>query len=258
MMQDTVDIQLLQTELVWEKAQDNCDHLAQLMDRDKADISLLPEMFNSGFSMSPARVAEPMDGPTVGWMVEQARRLDRVVAGSLAIREGEACFNRFIWVTPDGEISTYDKRHLFAMAGEHKRYTAGADRVIWHWRGWRILPLVCYDLRFPVWSRQQAMDYDLMLVVANWPSPRSAAWNRLLPARAIENQCYLAAVNRVGEDGRGWRYDGGSVLLDDLGDALLQLDDRAATGKASISLAKLKERREQLPFYKDADDFRLL
>ncbi len=254
---DVLRIQLVQAELVWEDAQANCERLAEMMREAPADISLLPEMFNSGFSMSPAKVAEPMTGETVTWMRQQAASLNRVIAGSLAIREGDACYNRFLWVTPEGVIKYYDKRHLFRMAGEHKRYTAGQRRVIWHWRGWRILPLVCYDLRFPVWCRQQNLDYDIMLVVANWPTPRADAWRKLLPARAIENQCYVAALNRAGSDARGWTYEGDSTVLDAMGRSLLTLGPHPATGVARIDRSHLNEVRQTLPFHQDADAFQL-
>lgn len=256
---DTLTLQLLQTRLVWEDAAANCRQLERaLVDSVCGDVLLLPEMFNSGFSMRPDRVAETMDGPTVQWMGELAKARDQVVVGSLAIRENGSCFNRMIWMPPQGELTYYDKRHLFAMAGEHKCYRSGSERRRVYWRGWAISLQVCYDLRFPVWCRQDPQDpYDLMILVANWPAPRALAWNRLIPARAVENQAFVAALNRVGDDARGWNYSGDSQVVDDLGRQLLNLGERQQLGRATLNKRELKVRRENFPFQVDADRFHL-
>ena len=203
---------LLQTATHWHDPAANRAHFDALLARTPADtgIVVLPEMFSTGFTMASREVAEPMSGPTMTWLRERAAAGNRVLCGSLVIEEAGACFNRFVWVAPDGAVSTYDKCHRFRMAGEHEHYAAGDARVLIEHAGWKIRPLVCYDLRFPVWLRN-VDGYDLLLCVANWPAPRRAAWNTLLRARAIENQCYMAAVNIVGTDGNGVPYSGGSA-----------------------------------------------
>ncbi len=255
--QDALSIQLVQMEIYWHDARANCSQLEErlLSQTEHSDIILLPEMFNSGFSMRPDQVAESMHDETVQWMAAMAKKLDTVIVGSLAIREDGDCYNRMIWMPPSAKYQYYDKKHLFAMAGEHERYRAGTERVVVQYKGWRILLQVCYDLRFPVWCAQQGDDYDLMLLVANWPDARASAWNKLLPARAIENQAYVAAVNRVGADARDLVYAGSSQLLDPLGDTLINLGDKQGVSCYSISLDTLKQSREQLPFLKDAEAF---
>lgn len=254
-------ITLLQTTLSWEKPEENVDLLDSKISSLEAgqDIIVLPEMFSSGFTMNAAAVAEPMDGRTMQWMRRIAERTDAVVTGSLVIESGGRHFNRLVWMYPDGSYRHYDKRHLFGLAGEENTYAKGHHRTVFEWKGWRIFPLICYDLRFPVWSRRTSgFDYDLLIYTANWPERRSAAWRRLLPARAIENQCYVAAVNRVGEDGNGIPHSGDSVILDYLGDVLAE----APAGKdcpitASLDQPSLLRFRDQFPFAKDADPFEL-
>jgi predicted amidohydrolase len=251
-------ISLLQTTLAWQQPAANRDRLAALMAplAGQTDLILLPEMFTTGFTMAPETVAEPMSGPTLAWLREQAATLGAAVCGSVVIEE-QGYRNRLLFVRADGAVEYYDKRHLFRMANEQRHYVAGASRKVIQYRGWRILPQVCYDLRFPVWCRNRN-DYDLLLCVANWPSPRRHAWRTLLLARAIENQCYLAGVNRVGQDGKGVEYSGDSLLVDFKGQALLD----APVGEAFVKTATLdgealRQFRHTFPVWQDADPFTL-
>lgn len=228
-----------------------------------ADLIVLPETFLSGFSNDAVGDAETMDGGNVRWMRELATEVGAVVTGSLVIRDGERVYNRLIWARPDGSMAHYDKRHLFRMAGEDQRYAAGSQRLIVELCGWRICPLVCYDLRFPVFSRnrfdrvQQRLDYDLLLFVANWPSPRRHAWRTLLRARAIENLAYCAGVNRVGIDGNQLHYAGDSVVLDFLGEPMVELGCEPGVVTMSLAVDRLQAHRARFPAWLDADDFDL-
>ncbi len=256
-MQD-LTVAIVQDALDWHDGAANRDRFARHLDALPAvDVAILPEMFATGFTMAAAQVAEPMDGPSVSWMREQAAARDMAIAGSLVIAEADRYYNRLLWAAPDGQLWSYDKRHLFRMADEHHVYTAGAARTLVHWKGWVIAPFVCYDLRFPVWSRRRD-DYDLAVFVANWPTPRHDAWETLLKARAMENQCYVAGVNRVGSDGNGIDYPGGSVVLDFLGRPLASCGAGRGTRVATLSLDALEAAREKFPVARDADDFRLL
>ncbi len=249
---------LLQTELVWHDPAANRAHFEQLLARvGETDLVILPEMFTTGFSMESAVLAEPADGPTAVWLREQARRIGAVVTGSLIVQDEDGRHrNRLLWATPEGELLHYDKRHLFRMAGEHEHYAPGEQRLVLTLKGWRIRPLICYDLRFPVWSRAQD-DTDLLLYVANWPAPRRGHWNRLLPARAIENLCYVAAVNRIGSDGNGHPYAGDSQVLDFQGEPLVEAGAVAGIFHTTLSAAALAGYRERFPAQRDADAFRL-
>ena len=227
------------------------------------DLVVLPETFTSGFSNEAIHSAEDMDGPAVAWMRERARELDAAITGSVQLRVGQGVFNRLLFVTPDGEVRHYDKRHLFRYADEHKRYAAGRERLVVEWQGWRICPLVCYDLRFPVFSRnrhaaRQGFDYDLLLYVANWPSARVHAWRTLLRARAIENLSYCAGVNRVGVDGNQLPYSGDSAVLDYLGQAMADLGAQEQTITVTLDHAALEAFRAKFPAWMDADAFELL
>jgi omega-amidase len=219
-------------------------------------LVVLPEMFSTGFTMAARAVAEPMDGPTVRWMRDTARSLSATVCGSLVIREGRACFNRFVWMPPDGPAVTYDKRHRFRMADEHRAYAAGTQRVVVRMGEWRLLPLVCYDLRFPVWLRNRG-DYDALLAVANWPAVRQIAWQTLLRARAIENLAYAVGVNVLGTDGNGVEYAGGSAVYGPEGDALLDAGSRPGVFAATLDGAALTALRARFPAWQDADAFTL-
>ena len=229
------------------------------------DLVLLPETFTSGFSNDAIDQAEGTDGPTLEWMRGQARALDAAVTGSVQVRDGEAVHNRLYFVTPDGGVQAYDKRHLFRYAKEHERYAAGRQRLTVEWRGWRICPLVCYDLRFPVFSRNRfdverkgGLDYDLLLYVANWPSARSYPWKTLLRARAIENLCFVAGLNRVGTDGNGLQYSGDSAVIDFLGHPLSECADREVVSTTTLPAAELLAHRERFPAMLDGDQFMLV
>ncbi len=251
---------IVQTELHWENPAANRAHLAALLRplAGQTDLIVLPEMFSTGFSMNAAAQAEPAVGPTYQWLHEQARLLGAAVAGSVMCSADERFFNRLFFVKPDGVAAHYDKRHLFTLAGEHQTYTPGRQRLLVDWLGWRVCPLICYDLRFPVWSRQQGADrYDLLLYVANWPARRGAHWRSLLPARAIENQSYVAGVNIVGVDGNGHEYSGDSGIWDYSGQAICQMSGQAGVFTARLSLENLQAYRRQLAFLDDADAFEI-
>ncbi|MGN6224711.1 amidohydrolase [Pseudoxanthomonas sp.] len=230
----------------------------------RTDLVILPETFTSGFSNDAIDRAEGMDGETVAWIREQARGLDAAVTGSVQLRTDEGVFNRLLWATPDGTLQSYDKRHLFRYANEHKRYAAGRERLTVEWKGWRINPQVCYDLRFPVFCRNRydverpgQLDFDLQIFVANWPAARAYAWRTLLRARAIENLCYVAAVNRAGTDGNNLDYSGDSAVIDFLGQPLVELAEGEGVTTTTISAEALAAHRERFPAMLDADRFEL-
>ena len=223
---------------------------------DESDVLVLPEMFSTGFTMASREVAEPMDGPTVGWMRERAAARGQTLCGSVVIVDQGDYYNRFIWARPDGSITHYDKRHLFRMADEHEHYHEGAARCVLDLGGWRILPLVCYDLRFPVWLRN-ADDYDVLLCVANWPAARRVAWQTLLKARAIENLSYMVGVNRTGVDGNQVSYAGDSAVYDFTGSTLIELGEEAQVATVSLHAGALSDHREAFPAWRDADQFRI-
>jgi predicted amidohydrolase len=247
----------VQCELVWEQPADNRRLIGEMMEQLEVatDLIVLPEMFTTGFSMNALANAEQPLGPTEQWLLEMAGKLDCAITGSIAVREGDNVYNRMLFATPAG-IDHYDKRHLFRMAGEHKRYAAGEERVIVPWRDWRINLQVCYDLRFPVFSRNRE-DYDLLLYVANWPAVRRTHWRQLLIARAIENQACVVGVNRVGADARGLDYSGDSLAI--AGDGEILLDAQAAIGTYQVVLdsSALQDYREHFPCHLDSDEFDL-
>lgn len=262
-MQD-LKISLIQTPLHWHDAQANLGMLEEKIWQieEPVDLIILPEMFNSGFTMKAQEVAEMMNLTTFKWMKQMASQSGAVVTGSVVIRDGKDYFNRLIWMRPDGTHETYDKRHLFRMADEHHTYTAGDKRLICELKGWKICPMVCYDLRFPVWSRNLSdengkMAFDLLLYVANWPAPRAGAWDILLKARAVENLCYTAGVNRTGEDGNGVPYAGHSGVYDPKGETVSFMDDKEEISTVTLSGAELLRYREKFPAYLDADSFSL-
>jgi len=253
-------VSFLQTALHWQDAAANRAALADALAQITAptDLIVLPEMFTTGFSMAAPALAETMDGPTVAWLRERAAAHDAVVTGSLIIQENDTYYNRLLWVRPDGSLRTYDKRHLFTLAGEQHVYTPGRDRLVEEWRGWRICPLVCYDLRFPVWSRNApAEPYDLLLYVANWPAVRRAAWTTLLRARAIENVACTLGVNRIGQDGLGHDYAGDSALIDAQGNYLIEAGDQAGTFTHTLHRAELTAFRARFAALNDGDAFDL-
>ena len=259
-MSDKPDLELalIQTRLAWHDPAANREHFQTLLEQARgADLVILPEMFSTGFSMESAALAEPENGPTTHWLREQAQRIDAVICGSLIIQAADGSYrNRLLWARPDGSLAHYDKRHLFRMAGEHKHYRAGDEQVVLELKGWRVRPLICYGLGFPVWSRD-AGGTDLLLYTANWPGARRHHWNRLLPARAIENLCYVAAVNRVGEDGKGHGYTGDSQVLDFQGETLMAAGEGDGVFRARLSSEALAAYRERFPAHLDADAFTL-
>lgn len=253
---ENLRVSLLQAELIWE---DKAANLQRFSEKIAAlppgtDLILLPEMFTTGFSMNAPALAETMDGLTLQWLAGQAAGSGAVVAGSFIALENERYYNRFVWMRPDGSFEVYDKRHLFAYAGEDNTYTAGEKKLIVSLKGWKICPLICYDLRFPVWSRNME-DYDLLLYVANFPERRRHAWKSLLIARAIENQVYTIGVNRVGKDGQDIAYSGDSCVVDYEGNLLYHLADVEGAPTIELSATAQQAFREKFPFLKDRDVF---
>lgn len=258
-------ISLLQGATRWRDPAANRDYYGALAAAlvGQTDLVVLPETFTSGFSNDAIHTAETMDGPTVAWLKQLSARLDAAVTGSVQLRDGSNVYNRLLFVTPDGNLHHYDKRHLFRYADEHKRYAAGDPRLIIDYRGWKICPLICYDLRFPVFIRNRhathrGFDYDLALFVANWPSARTHAWRTLLRARAIENLCFCAGVNRVGCDGNNLPYPGHSAVLDYLGQPLVELGEQEQVVTVALDHAALDAFRQHFPAWMDADAFELL
>lgn len=259
---NTLNVTLVQAALVWHDAAANRRKFETLLAplAGKTDLVVLPEMFTTGFTMQPEQVAEIADGPTVDWLREQAAKIGAVIAGSIATREAGQYFNRLICMRPDGACQSYDKRHLFRMAHEHDHYTAGTRPLIVDIKGWRVRPLVCYDLRFPVWSRNQlggAGAYDLLLYVANWPERRRYAWQTLIKARAIENLSYCVAVNCVGQDGNGIHYTGDSAAIDFLGQPMTEPSEQELVTTVILDGAALQTFRDKFPAHLDADEFQL-
>ena len=256
-MQDTLKIAGIQSDLIWESPDQNRQKFEakiRALD-DDIDMVFLPEMFATAFTMTPNDVAESMQGKSIRWMKELAADLDIAIAGSLIILEDDAYLNRFVFISPDQQVITYDKRHTFTLAGEDKIYKRGTKKVIIEFKGWKICPMVCYDLRFPAWSRNLE-DYDLLVYVANWPKPRIAAWDALLKARAIENMSYCVGVNRVGKDHYDHEYSGHSAIFDGLGDQLVSAREyEEDIIIAEISKEHLNTIREQLKFLDDRDQF---
>jgi len=259
----TLSITTIQTNLKWE---DKAANLAALKAKinaleERTEIVVLPEMFSTGFSMQPRILAETMDGETVQWMKEIAADNKIILTGSVIIKEDDKYYNRLLWVLPNGELGYYDKRHLFAYGDEHTQYTAGNKRLIASVKGWKINLQICYDLRFPVWARQESSgkepEYDVLIYVANWPEKRIHAWKTLLCARAIENQCYVVGVNRVGDDGKNMYHSGSSLIVDPLGEVLYHMADQEDVFTITLEKEKLEEVRTKFPFWKDADHFNI-
>jgi len=262
-MQD-LNISLVQTSLAWEDPAANLKHFGEMISSlaEPTDLTLLPEMFNTGFTMNTEENAEEMNGHTVMWMAEMASEKQCVICGSLIIHENGRYFNRLVWMRPDGSHAYYDKKHLFRMGDEHLHFTAGTKRLVVELKGWHIMPLVCYDLRFPVWSKNEYRDdtyvFDLLLYVANWPEARSLAWTSLLTGRAIENMAYAVGVNRIGKDGRGYEYNGRSMIAAPDGQTILDIP----AGRDMISTVTLKadamlELRAKMGVGNDWDKFEL-
>ena len=283
MMNQLLTITIIQTKLHWEDKMSNLQMLEQKINskKEKTEIVVLPEMFSTGFSMKPETLAETMDDDTVKWMKRIAAKKKIILTGSIIIKDssingqGVNYYNRLIWMLPNGQYGTYDKRHRFAFAGEDEQYTAGTKRLIASVKGWKINLQVCYDLRFPVWTRQarslpsppiggmesansQSPEYDVLIYVANWPEIRSTAWKSLLQARAIENQCYVVGVNRVGKDGNDINHSGDSMIIEPLGEILYHKKDEEDIFTITLSKDHLQTVREEFPFWKDADGFKIL
>lgn len=256
----TLRFTLIQTDLVWQDSAKNRTQLQNLMQplAQQTDVIILPEMFTTGFTMQPEIYAEAFDGDTLAWLKHQAAQLQAAIAGSVAMQVEGRYVNRFLWVTPQGEVEFYDKRHLFRMGNEAKHYAAGQARKVVHYRGWRILLQVCYDLRFPVFTRNRN-DYDLAIFVANWPIARREAWRTLLQARALENLSYVIGVNRIGEDGNQLVYSGDSLAVDFKGELLADEPAYQPFVKTiRVDLTSLQAFKQQFPAWMDADDFQLL
>lgn len=253
---------IVQSALVWENKAENLrrfdQKLAPLV--GQTDLVVLPEMFSTGFSMKTGPLAEDMGGPTVAWLAEKAAQLGAVVTGSFICHENGLHHNRLVWMRPDGTFDTYDKRHLFSLAEEEKHFAPGRKRLIVSWKGFAVCPMICYDLRFPVWSRNRRGEagYDLLIYMANWPVRRSHHWRALLQARAIENQAYCVGLNIVGADGNGLEYVGDSAVIDCSGQHLCQLAAQEGVFTTEISLDALRNYRTQFPFLADADAFQVL
>jgi omega-amidase len=263
-----LSIALIQTDLQWEDIAANLQMLDRKIDTIKEDVGLiaLPEMFSTGFSMAPERVAEGMDGAALQWLRNIATQRRCTITGSLALYEeqdgAKKYYNRLVWMKPDGEYETYDKRHLFSLSDEPKVYTSGDKRLIQTIEGWRVCPMICYDLRFPAWARNAINDkrettYDVLLYVANWPERRRLAWNTLLQARAIENQSYVVGVNRTGTDPEGIYCSGDSSVVDPLGNILYHKEHDEDIAIVHLNYEEMVKVRWQLPFLKDADEIKI-
>ena len=265
----SLSVSLIQSDLHWE---DKVANLRMFEEKiyniqDKTHMIILPEMFNTGFSMNAEKLAELMSGTTIKWMKQMAKKKKVIITGSLIIKEGEDYFNRLVWMLPSGKHGHYDKRHLFGYAGEDQHYIAGENRFIASVNGWKVNLQVCYDLRFPVWARQDVsktsaelnpFEYDVLIYVANWPQRRINAWKTLLQARAIENQCYTIGVNRVGDDANGIHYTGCSMVVDPMGEVLYQQEGKEDIETITLDKKHLADIRQRFPFWKDADIFRIL
>ena len=251
-------IALVQTSLFWENPAENRKYLEQQFNSisEYVDLIVLPEMFSSGFTMHPKAVAETMQGETISWLQHLAKAKNCAITGSLVVTENGKYYNRLVFVFPNSEIKTYDKRHLFTLAGEENVYTAGTKKLIIDYKGFRICPLICYDLRFPVFARN-VENYDVLLYVANWPKPRINAWNSLLKARAIENMCYTIGVNRIGFDDNNHEYIGHSQAVDFLGNYVLEPQETEGIFIVALEKEKLLETRNKLAFLKDKDEFEI-
>jgi omega-amidase len=275
-MNSTLKVAIIQSNLHWENISANLkmfDEKISAIKKEETDVIILPEMFTTGFTMNAANCFETMNGKAMEWMKEKATQTNAAICGSLIIKENEQYFNRLIWMQTDGNLFTYDKHHLFRLSNEHKTYTAGNQRQIVDWKGWKINLNVCYDLRFPVWSRQKKAspnlskgeeeiqnyrgEYDALLYVANWPERRNTAWKALLQARAIENQCYVIGANRVGDDGNKIYHSGDSSIISPSGEIIARATNEEKIISAELSIDELIAFRRTYQFWKDADEFNL-
>jgi omega-amidase len=248
-------VALIQANIVWEDHEANLRRFQERIEQVPTGVHLivLPEMFSTGFSMAPGPIAQRMDGPAVSWMKDRSQETQADIVGSLIIEENGRFYNRLIWVKPDGTLYRYDKKHLFRYAGEDKVYTPGGGHLLVRCHGWKIRPFICYDLRFPIWTRNIDNAYDAAIFVANWPDRRALHWKTLLKARAIENQCYVAGVNRVGVDGNDHRYSGDTCIIDPMGRLVAGMSNEETIVTAIFSTATLNGYRENFPAWMDAD-----
>lgn len=264
-----MNVTLIQTSLYWEDRDKNISHFDNLLNavKERTDLIVLPEMFTTGFTMKPETVAEKSNGATLNWLKEKAKSKNAVITGSVSVEENGKYYNRLYWVEPSGKVSVYNKRHLFRMGKEEQHYTMGDAKIVKTINDWKIFPLVCYDLRFPVWSRNKfkktspascEAEYDVLVYVANWPEVRSYPWKQLLIARAIENQCYVVGLNRIGKDGNGFDHSGDSMVINPRGEVISAIKPHEETIQ-TISLNKnyLEEFRKIFPVGLDADEFEL-
>jgi omega-amidase len=256
-MQD-LNVALIQSNLEWENRKANLEKFDQIfLDlKPGLDLILLPEMFNTAFSMDPAKLAEGMEGETVAWLRKKAAEKNAAVTGSLIIQEKGNYYNRLIWMFPDGKYQYYDKKHLFTLAGEQNHYTAGSKKLIVDYKGWKFCPMICYDLRFPVWIRNTEK-YDCLIFVANWPEPRVETWELLLLARALENQCYVLGVNRVGLDGNSINHTGNSMAINPIGKVLTKSTEIETVLYAQLDHNMVSRIRKNMPFLDDMDKFQV-
>lgn len=257
-MAGILKVTTIQSAIVWEDREANLAMFSKKTDglSGQTDLVILPEMFTTGFSMNAAPLAEEMSGKTVAWMKAKAANLNAVITGSIIVKDGQGFFNRLVWMFPDGRFETYDKRHLFTLADEHKTYSAGKKKQVVNWKGWKICPQICYDLRFPVWSRNTE-GYDLLVYIASWPERRNDHWKQLLIARAIENQAYVVGVNRVGTDGKDFSYTGDTSVIDYAGKVLYRVSETEDVFTIALSHETLSQYREGLPFLADRDAFEM-
>jgi len=258
-IKDQIKVALVQFDILWESVAENCWKIEQMIceNRSEVDILILPETFNTGFSLNPKKVSETIDGDTINWMKYLAIRRNIVVCGSIFIYENGKYYNRFYWIEPDGKIYFYNKRHLFSLGGENKFFSKGDTQTIIEYKGWKFLPQICYDLRFPIWARN-TQSYDVMINVANWPSSRIEVWKILLKARAIENQCYVVAVNRIGVDGVGIEYSGNSMVVDPKGIKIFKAEKREMIETVTIDYHHLHSFRNKFNTLNDMDNFSII
>jgi omega-amidase len=256
---NTLKVTTFQAYLFWENIEKNLQNLGLRLAsiREKTDLIILPEMFNTGFSMNPEALAEEMGGKTMTWMLQQAKKFDSVLTGSLIIKENGKYYNRLIWMRPDGTHEHYDKRHLFGLGEEDQHYTAGDKKLFIDLNGWKICPVICYDLRFPVWLRNRNEEYDMLIILANWPEKRSSHWRTLIPARAVENQAFVIGVNRVGHDGNEVYHSGDSMCIDPNGKVVYYKPNDEDLYTFTINKEEVENARVSHPFLKDADKFKI-
>ena len=255
-----INVTIIQSSLAWEDKQKNLSVFSALIGsvKENTDLIVLPEMFTTGFSMRTSDFAEPMNGESVSWMKEQAEGKNCVITGSIIIKENDHFYNRLVWASPDGSVRYYDKRHLFSIANENKHYSKGYEKLIADLNGWKAFPMICYDLRFPVWSRYRN-DYDILIYVANWPEVRRDAWKILLQARAVENLAYVIGVNRIGSDKSGQKFAGDSAVFSPLGVQILKTQEYSESVETiTLSEIELNQVRKKFPFYSDADKFEII